>query len=243
MIDKTEAYLKETLLLNFFNKNIQKLIKERGWLELEEVQKVKSIYSFVKDEILFGYNRRDEIPASEILNDGYGQCNTKATLLMTLLRGVGIANRIHGFTIDKKLQKGAITGVAYRLSPPNILHSWVEVLINEEWYFLEGVILDEKYLSNLQDLNKECTTTFCGYGVFTNEFQNPNVEWNLDHTMIQSLGINQDFGLFNSPDEFYAKHHQDLSWIKKKMFKLFIRSQMNKNVIQIREINNDKNVS
>lgn len=232
---EASSYLRETQLLDYTNKNIQKLIDKRGWRNLKEEQKVKGIYEFVKDEILFGYNRSDEISASEVLKDGYGQCNTKATLLMALLRAVNIPNRIHGFTIDKELQKGAITGVAYLLSPSNILHSWVEVLINGQWYFLEGVILDEKYLSSLQILNKECTTTFCGYGVFTDKFQNPNVEWNLNHTMIQSLGINQDFGLFNTPDEFYEKHQQDLSWIKKKMFQLVIRYQMNRNVISVRE--------
>lgn len=232
---EASPYLRRTQLLNYTSKNIQELIDKRGWRNLKELQKVKEVYGFVKDEILFGYNRSDEIPASEVLKDGYGQCNTKATLLMALLRAVNIPNRIHGFTIDKELQKGAITGVAYLLSPSNILHSWVEVLINDQWYFLEGVILDEKYLSSLQVLNKECTTTFCGYGVFTDKFQNPNVEWNLNHTMIQSLGINQDFGLFNTPDEFYEKHEQDLGWLKKKMFQLVIRYQMNRNVISVRE--------
>ncbi|MEE9438693.1 MAG: transglutaminase domain-containing protein, partial [Saprospiraceae bacterium] len=91
-------------------------------------------------EIRFGYNKSDNIPASKVLSDGYGQCNTKSTLLMALLRAVGIPNRIHGFTIDKALQKGAITGIWYKLAPKNILHSWVEVLINDKWYFLEGVI-------------------------------------------------------------------------------------------------------
>ena len=46
---------------------------------------------------------------------------------MSLLRAVGIPCRIHGFMIDKILQKGAITGMAYKLSPKEILHSWVEV--------------------------------------------------------------------------------------------------------------------
>jgi hypothetical protein len=45
---------------------------------------------------------------------------------MALLRAVGVPCRFHGFTIDKALQKGAITGVAYQLAPRNIIHSWAD---------------------------------------------------------------------------------------------------------------------
>ena len=50
---------------------------------------------------------------------------------MALLRSVGIPCRFHGFTIDKHLQKGAITGLPYLLAPKNIIHSWVEIYHQE----------------------------------------------------------------------------------------------------------------
>lgn len=207
-------YLKGTKILNYSDSTIQDLIKNKNWLNLDIVQKVKSIYNFVKDDIAFGYNISDEISATEVLKDGYGQCNTKATLLMALLQATGIPNRIHGFTIDKALQKGAISGIWYKLSPKSILHSWVEVYVNDKWYFLEGVILDKEYLTKLQEKNKECKTTFCGFGVYTDNFENPPTEWNLNNTSIQEKGINQDFGLFDTHDEFYGKHEQRLGAIK-----------------------------
>lgn len=58
--------------------------------------------------------------------------------------------RVHGFTIDKKLQKGAMSGLVYRLAPREIFHSWVEVLLDGVWYELEAFILDRAYLSKLQ---------------------------------------------------------------------------------------------
>ena len=42
----------------------------------------------MRNDILFGYNSSDLLTAEEVLKDGYGQCNTKATLLMALFRGV-----------------------------------------------------------------------------------------------------------------------------------------------------------
>lgn len=98
-------YLKETPMLDFKSVSIQSLVKKHGWSHLDDKNKVKEIYDFVRDDVLFGYNVDDCVPASRVLKDGYGQCNTKGTLLMALLRAVGVKCRVHGFTIDKVLQK------------------------------------------------------------------------------------------------------------------------------------------
>ncbi|MFC3363524.1 transglutaminase family protein [Pedobacter fastidiosus] len=220
--------------MNYSDGSIQHLVSTRNWMGMEIVERAKSIYDYVRDEIKFGYNLSDDISASEVLKDGYGQCNTKATLLMALLRANGISNRIHGFTINKALQKGAISGIWYMLSPKNILHSWVEININSNWYFLEGVILDKEYLTKLQAKNNDCKTTFCGFGAYTDNFENPPIDWNLNNTFIQDKGINQDFGVFDTPDDFYAKHQQKLGAIKKCIFRKIVRHKMNRNVERIR---------
>lgn len=227
-------YLKETKILDYSHDSIQKLVNESEWNQLDMISRIKAIYNFVRDEIKFGYNLSDNISASVVLKDGYGQCNTKATLLMALLRATEIPNRIHGFTIDKALQKGAITGIWYKLSPKNILHSWVEILVDEQWYFLEGVILDKIYLATLQEKNSDCKTTFCGYGAYTDNFKNPPIDWNLNNTFIQDKGINRDFGLFDTPDEFYEQHQQKLNVFERFVFKNIVRHKMNKNVAKIR---------
>ena len=103
--------LKETHMLDFNDSRIQSLIENRGWKNLEQFECIKAIYLYVRDEILFGYNIDDSISASKVLSDGYGQCNTKGTLFMALLRACKIPCRVHGFTIDKQLQKGAMTGM------------------------------------------------------------------------------------------------------------------------------------
>ena len=233
-LETMNNYLKETEILNYSSPSIKSLLEEKKWMELDTIERIKSIYNYVRDEVDFGYNVSDDIPATQVLEDGYGQCNTKATLLMALLRATKIPNRIHGFTIDKALQKGAISGIWHKLSPKNILHSWVEVYVNETWYFLEGVILDKEYLTKLQAKNKDCKTAFCGYGVYTDNFENPTIEWNLNNTFIQDKGINQDFGLFDTPDEFYARHQQKLGALKRFVYRKIVRHRMNKNVEEIR---------
>ena len=152
-------------MINYSDESIQNLIKNRGWKELDTYECLKSIYDFVRDEILFGYNVDDNIPASKVLSDGYGQCNTKGTLFMALLRACGIPCRVHGFTINKELQKGAMTGFVYKNAPQNVFHSWVEVYFEDHWYELEAFILDKSYVNKLQKRFADCTGAFCGYGV------------------------------------------------------------------------------
>lgn len=231
-----EKYLLETKMLDFSDNHIVELIKNRNWQELESFECIKAIYNYVRDEILFGYNEDDNIAASKVLSDGYGQCNTKGTLFMALLRGCNIPCRVHGFTIDKKLQKGAMTGLVYLLAPKNVFHSWVEVNLDGEWYELEAFILDKLYLTNLQRINSECVGAFWGYGVAVKNFKNPTIEFNRNNTYIQSEGINQDFGIYDSPDDLLKNHHQEMSFLKAFVYRNIGRHLMNKNVNKIRNI-------
>lgn len=233
-----QPYLSKTPLLDFNSSSIQELITKRKWKKLPLSDRINQIYTFVRDEILFGYNKADDIKASQVLKDGYGQCNTKATLLMALLRAVDIPCRFHGFTIDKALQKGAIHGIWYWLAPKNILHSWVEIYYQDKWINLEGVIIDKKFLNSIQRKYKHWRGNFCGYGIYTDNLQNPKVDWVGQNTYIQSLGINNDFGIFNNPDDFYDKHGQDLSKIERVIFAIIIRKFINQNVENIRENTN-----
>jgi len=234
-LSEKKRYLKETNILDFNHPKLKQLSEERSWGELSEYDRIGAIYKYVKDEIQFGYNESDELPASKILDDGYGQCNTKGTLLMALLRAHDIACRFHGFTIDKALQKGAITGFYYKIAPKNIIHSWVEIFFNGEWINLEGFILDKKYLNSLQKKFSSTKGRFCGYGAATNNFQSPSVEWEGKSTYIQKEGINNDFGIYDSPDEFYEIHGSNLSGLKAFFYKHHIRKAMNTNVDRIRK--------
>lgn len=229
-----KTYLQETALLNYSDPLIQKLISTNGWTAFIQKEQILGIYNYVRDSVLFGYNRADDIPASEVLKDGYGQCNTKGILLMALLRAVGVPCRMHGFTIDKRLQKGAMKGWYYRLSPQEIVHSWVEIYYEGKWLNLEGFILDIPYLTQLQQKFRDWKGSFCGYGVATDDFQNPAIYWDENDTYVQKEGIVRDLGLFDSPDAFFVRHKQSLSGIKKIMYRQVVRHLMNRNISRIR---------
>ena len=228
-------YLRETKILDYSSEQIQLLVEDRGWKNLPETERVKEIYNFVKDEILFGYNVDDGVKASRVLKDGYGQCNTKGTLFMALLRACGVPCRIHGFTIDKALQKGAMTGIVYKSAPKEIFHSYVEVCVCDVWYNLEGFILDDAYLTALQKrFAPRKDGSFTGYGVATKNFASPPVEFDCCDTYIQKEGIVRDFGVYSDPDSLLKEHGQQMNFLKKCVYRLIGRYLMNNNVKRIR---------
>lgn len=235
MTVQMENYLKPTAMLDFQHPLVQQLVRQRGWYGRPDSEVAREIYEFVRDEIAFGYNRDDTLSASEVLRDGYGQCNTKGTLLMALLRAAGVPARFHGFTIHNELQRGAVPGYLFFLAPDRIIHSWVEIWIDGRWLEIEGYIVDKAYLRQVQKRFADQCESFSGYGVATTCLKSPDIEWTGGNTYIQKEGIADDFGVFSQPDDFYRAQGSNLSGLRRLLFRYLFRHLMNWNVRRIRQ--------
>lgn len=227
-------YLKETKMLNFKADEISDLISVRGWRELDEFHKIKVTYEFVQNEVLFGYNKNDTLTATEVLADRIGQCNTKATLLMALLRGIEIPCRLRGLEVSKDFQKGATSGIIAVLAPKRIVHTWVEVYYNGNWIALEGVITDKKYLNSLKAKYGGESGKFMRYAVATENLSELSVDWVGKDTFVQREAVVHDYGVFVSPDAFFAKNKQALCKVKEFLYAYIGRKVMTRNVAKIR---------
>lgn len=230
----SDVHLQETPLLDFNAPQIQALIDRKGWRKLPPAERIRAVHDFVKDEILFGYNRSDDLSATEVLADGYGQCNTKTTLLMAILRALDIPTRFHGFTIHKKVQAGIVPERLYRRAPSEILHSWAEVQYDGEWVPLEGFILDDAYLQQVKKLYPGKTGNFCGLGVATTRFEDPPIHFKGKPTFIQREAIAKDLGVYDHPDSFYDKHGPNFSGLRRLIFAGPVRRILNAHVVRIR---------
>ena len=226
-------YLRPTALLDFDNPRLREILARHNWETVPEHERIGAVYDFVRDEVPFGYNSSDDLPASAVLADGYGQCNTKTTLLMALLRGSGVGCRLHGATIDKELQHGVMVRPLYWFAPASIIHTWTEVLVGGRWVGLEGVILDAAYLSGVR-AHTGCSGPFLGYGVGTDNLADPPVEWRGTDTVVQATGIDQEFGVYDDPDSFYRAHGVNARGLKGWLYSQVMRKAMNRRVARIR---------
>ena len=171
-----------------------------------------SIYNFCRDEIKFGYNRRDDIPASEILCQGYGQCNTKSVLLVALLRAASIPARFHLAQVDKAVQWGVMPPLAYRFAPDRVTHSWVEAHPEGRWIVLEGVIMDKPYFLAARRLLLESGRSM-GYAiglppeVLAGCADGSCIDWDgVSDVTCQMTAVVADFGPATGAEEFYRQH-------------------------------------
>ncbi len=233
-----ERYLKNTAMLNYNSQEIADLIKTQKWDDLDEFAKIGAVYDFVQNKIVLGYNKYDNLTATQVLKDGYGQCNTKATLLMALLRALGIPCRLHGTKVTKVFQRSLMPKIMAKLAPPFIVHTWAEVLYIGQWLSLEGVITDKAYIESLQATFPNFKGKFFNYAVAVEDFSNLQINWNRKDTTVQQQAVVEDFGIFDTPDEFFAEHKQYYRGIKKFLYENIGRKIMTKKVAKIRRYKN-----
>jgi hypothetical protein len=129
------------------------------------MDKLRSIFHFLRDEIMFGFPPKwDEVKASEVLDYGYGYCNTKAILFLALCKASGINARIHNGSINIEIMRGIFPSFAFPFLPDSGGHSWVDVEIEGEWKSIDSYINDKVLYNNaLDELKMSGRTT--GYSI------------------------------------------------------------------------------
>lgn len=167
-------------------------------------EKLERLFLFVRDEIAFGFPvKGDFVPASETIETGVGQCNTKATLLLALCRTSGIPARIHFSLISKDIQRGFFSGIAYWLMPQNISHSWIEVEIEGKWRRIDSFINDTPLHKAAED---ELARRGWKIG-FSLALSNghASADLNIDEEAFEQMAaVTDDHGVWDDPGDYFA---------------------------------------
>jgi hypothetical protein len=166
------------------------------------VEKVESIFHFVRDGIRFGFPPRwDTIRASEVLRLGIGYCTPKATLFRALCKAAGIPARVHSGLIRTKIMRGIFPSFAFPFLPDAGPHSWVDVKIEETWRPIDSYITDLKFYEGaLEKLvaSKEST----GYSIALIEGDS-SCDFNFgEKGFVQMGAVVEDHGGWNDYSEY-----------------------------------------
>ena len=203
---ETNRYLLPTRILDFDKPVIKNLVEAAGWKSVNPTKRVKLICRYVKDQVKFGFSRKDNLIASRVLKDGFGHCNTKRNLLMALLRASDIPCRVHAFRIEQVRQKEILSTFSIELVPRYFLQSKVEVYLNTQWSDRDNYILDERFLNPLQAKHSPSENETAGNAHITNDIVIPQFDSLPSTNLNLAEELRDDFGLFDSPDEVYAVH-------------------------------------
>lgn len=166
--------------------------------------KLEQLFLFVRDEIGFAFpDDGDFVKASDTIRLGYGQCNTKATLLLALCKATNIPARIHFSLITKDIQKGFFNGFAYWLMPKEISHSWIEVEVDGSWRRIDTFINDLPLFNAAKaEINRRGWTV--GYSVALQDGE-ASAELDLDNQAYQQMAaVTDDHGTWTDPSTYYA---------------------------------------
>jgi len=234
-MEERHMYLESSPLLDYAHPAIQQLIIAKGWDTIKtKADLIGEVYTFVRDEIAYGYTKSFSLPASKILAKGYGNCITKSTLLMALLRAVGVPCRFHAMTIRKVIFRGLLPSFSYMLVTKHPYHAWVEVRYNHKWLEMEGHIVDRPYLQKLQEKFPDYMGSFYGYGMAVLNFRNPENRWNEKSTYVQHKAIEEELGIFDTPDAFFSHYPDSNDYTHSFRYRAFIRGQLNRSIKALR---------
>jgi hypothetical protein len=131
-----DDYLRPTIYCDSDNPEI----RETALTLIKDTQTPKDaalkIFLFVRDEMLFGLNEHTK--ASQTLRRKTGQCVTKSTLQIALLRAAEIPARYHRVDVHKNCLKGLISPMVFNQFADSIEdHPWCDCYLSGRWISCE----------------------------------------------------------------------------------------------------------
>jgi len=165
--------------------------------------KLKKLFYYVRDDIQFGFPLKgDLVKASDTILSGVGQCNTKGTLFLALCNAVGIPARLHFATVNKDIQKGLFTKIAFWLMPKRISHAWLEVKVDDRWCKIDSYINDLPFYT---EAKSELRKHHWDMGFSIASFDcNSGIEFDLDeNSFVQMKAVRGDHGLWDEPSDYF----------------------------------------
>jgi hypothetical protein len=198
------------------------------------LEKLESLFTFVRDEIVFGFPPKwDDVTASETLQYRMGYCNTKATLFLAFCRATGIPARIHTGLIDIEIMRGIFPSFAFPFLPSAGGHTWMEIEIAGEWRPIDSYINDQHFYAGawkrLHESGK--ATAFS----ISNARGTSSCEFSLGELGFVHMGaVLEDHGVWHDYSEYMASNNYvRMSHLQRTAYPLIARIS-NRNISRIR---------
>jgi hypothetical protein len=216
--------LKPERLANYDNPLVQATAARLVAGETTARGRIEKLFHYVRDEIAFGFPvAGDLVAASETIRTRIGQCNTKTTLFLALCKAAGVPARVNFSLIRKEIQRGLFTGLAYRLMPPLISHSWLEVEVDGRWRRLDAYINDEPFYEAGKRALRVCGWNI-GFSVACSSGESSAAFALDEEKFVQMEAVVDDHGVWDDPADYYASalYRNRPGFLKLPLYRLWI---------------------
>ena len=199
--DNPALWLSTSLLLDLNDPKLRIQAISLTQLADTDTQKVLAIHRFIKAMpfgCVAGFNH---VSAGDVLRSRQGDCHTKGTLFVALMRCAGLPARLRFVTMPSLFLHGIIS-----LPNLNVVHAIGEVYLNERWIQTDTYVVDDMLESKAAQLLAE-QGLVAGYGIHLQGAR----DWDAFHDAYgqsaasdpSSLPV-QDWGVAHDPEQFYA---------------------------------------
>lgn len=135
--DDARRWLVNTPLLGFNHPKIRLLALRLTQLQPGARRKALACFEFIRAMPFGCLPDGNSVSALTVLQRKRGDCHTKSTLFIALLRSIGIPARLRFYTLKADFLRGVID-----LGELPIEHCCVEVLIDERWIAVDSHVMD-----------------------------------------------------------------------------------------------------
>jgi hypothetical protein len=195
-VDAPERWLRSTAMLDLEDPRLAIRATALTQLSPNNRAKALAIYGFVKR---MPYRRPFKMRhrrAREVLDSGWGDGPDKATLMIALLRRVGIPARLRMVRMDGRIMRGLVDHM------DSISWPFVEVWLDGRWLRTDTYIFDAAYMAAARQALKTAGQRF-GFGVYVDS----QPLWTgLDHASLSPVAPDTDPMVLEDMGPFHDHH-------------------------------------
>jgi transglutaminase-like putative cysteine protease len=231
--DDPRQWLGATRLLDLEDPKLRIRVLRVTQLASSELQKAVFIHDYVKSLPFGCVAGFSHMPAPVVLRAGRGDCHTKGTLFVAMLRLVGISSRLRFVTLSSAFLDGIIS-----VPHGTVTHAVAEAYLGGQWLQTDTYVADTALESSALNLLSRKGMVL-GYGVhsrgnrFWSGFSPSHAQYSDKDP--SSLPMH-DWGVAHDPEHFYAdKANRELrlGWLTRMKWML-AAAVVNRRVEQVR---------
>ena len=196
-------------------------------------QKAVFIHDFVKSLPFGCVAAFDHVPAAAVLRAGRGDCHTKGTLFVALLRAAGVPARLRFVSLSSKFLAGIID-----VTQESITHAVGEVYLSGRWVQTDTYVTDKQFeMRALRKLAEVDLRVGLGIHVNADRYWSGQKDSHAQYSYKDPSSLPlEDLGVAHDPKYFYSdgpKQERQLGWTKRLKW-LLVATVVNHRVGKIR---------